>query len=226
MKNNKGIVPIFIVLIVGVVVILAGGVGYYLVKKEKVPIVQEQQLIGGDKDEYGCIGSAGYSWCEIKQKCLRIWEEECEKEIVSTINSTTTLFRIDGWKLYSDNENYFELQYPPFSNYTEVKPEMEISVKRIIFSNMSMGPGCPGLNTFLDVVPNAKKNLPKLIPNTYTTSKNGLKVYNYFSSDPYTQTYAILLPNNIGLIYVIGGDCPLPETTDAINLIGTIIPIK
>lgn len=35
-------------------------------------------FLGGDKDEHGCIGSAGYSWCEIKQKCLRIWEERCE----------------------------------------------------------------------------------------------------------------------------------------------------
>ena len=34
--------------------------------------------VGGDKDEHGCIGSAGFSWCEKKQKCLRVWEEPCE----------------------------------------------------------------------------------------------------------------------------------------------------
>lgn len=32
---------------------------------------------GSDRDVHGCIGSAGYSWCESKQKCLRIWEEPC-----------------------------------------------------------------------------------------------------------------------------------------------------
>ena len=37
-----------------------------------------QNILGGDRDEHGCIGSAGYSWCETKQKCLRIWEESCE----------------------------------------------------------------------------------------------------------------------------------------------------
>ena len=37
----------------------------------------DQQLIGGDKDEHGCIGSAGYTWCQEKQKCLRTWEELC-----------------------------------------------------------------------------------------------------------------------------------------------------
>lgn len=36
------------------------------------------QLVGGDRDAHGCIGSAGYSWCEAKQKCLRVWEESCE----------------------------------------------------------------------------------------------------------------------------------------------------
>lgn len=37
----------------------------------------EEQLVGADRDEHGCIGSAGYTWCESKQKCLREWEEPC-----------------------------------------------------------------------------------------------------------------------------------------------------
>ena len=32
---------------------------------------------GSDRDSHGCIGSAGYTWCEPKQKCLREWEEPC-----------------------------------------------------------------------------------------------------------------------------------------------------
>lgn len=39
---------------------------------------QERIPVGGDPDEHGCIGSAGYSWCEEKGKCLRVWEEPCE----------------------------------------------------------------------------------------------------------------------------------------------------
>ena len=34
-------------------------------------------LVGGDRDAHGCIGSAGYSWCEVTQKCIRSWEENC-----------------------------------------------------------------------------------------------------------------------------------------------------
>lgn len=37
-------------------------------------------IVGNDRDEHGCIGSAGYSWCEEKEKCLRVWEEACELE--------------------------------------------------------------------------------------------------------------------------------------------------
>ncbi len=44
----------------------------------------ETPLVGGDKDEHGCIGSAGYTWCEPKQKCLREFEEPCSGTPVET----------------------------------------------------------------------------------------------------------------------------------------------
>ena len=37
-----------------------------------------QETIGGQTDEKGCLTAAGYSWCEAKQKCLRVWEEKCQ----------------------------------------------------------------------------------------------------------------------------------------------------
>ena len=33
--------------------------------------------LGSDRDAHGCIASAGYSWCEVKQSCIRPWEESC-----------------------------------------------------------------------------------------------------------------------------------------------------
>jgi len=35
-------------------------------------------VVSGDEDSHGCKGSTGYSWCGIKNKCLRTWEEKCE----------------------------------------------------------------------------------------------------------------------------------------------------
>jgi hypothetical protein len=31
-------------------------------------------LVGSDKDEHGCIGSAGYQWCAQTAECERPWE--------------------------------------------------------------------------------------------------------------------------------------------------------
>jgi len=40
----------------------------------------DEPLAGSDADEHGCIGSAGYAWCEGKSKCLRFFEEFCPDE--------------------------------------------------------------------------------------------------------------------------------------------------
>lgn len=37
----------------------------------------KKALVGTDKDSHGCIGSAGYTWCEAQKKCVRSWEEPC-----------------------------------------------------------------------------------------------------------------------------------------------------
>jgi len=70
-----------IIIIIVVAVVLFGGVfAYQYFGQTKVPATTEsgQKLIGGDKDSHGCLIAAGYSWCEAKQKCLRVWEEPCE----------------------------------------------------------------------------------------------------------------------------------------------------
>lgn len=49
--------------------------------------------LGGDRDEHGCIPSAGYQWCEAKQKCIRPWEETCE---TSTRSSSSSVMPLGG----------------------------------------------------------------------------------------------------------------------------------
>lgn len=45
-------------------------------------------IVGGDRDVHGCIGSAGYSWCAAKNKCLRSWEESCTPVSNGTLSAT------------------------------------------------------------------------------------------------------------------------------------------
>ena len=60
------------IIILLALIVIALGIFYYLIDNS-----QPTGPLGGDRDEHGCIGSAGYSWCESKSKCLRVWEEGC-----------------------------------------------------------------------------------------------------------------------------------------------------
>ena len=63
-----------------------------------------EQLIGGDKDSHDCLIAADYSWCEVKQKCLRTWEEKCE--VATTTDQTAS------WKTYRNDKYGYEIKYP------------------------------------------------------------------------------------------------------------------
>lgn len=86
-------------LLIGLLIIVAFIGGYFFSQKYNFkiepknpsqispvvsPTAKPGTLVGNDLDIHGCKGSAGYSWCEIKQKCLRIWEEPCS-EVSPTI---------------------------------------------------------------------------------------------------------------------------------------------
>lgn len=49
------------------------------------------QQVGADVDENGCKQSAGYSWCEMKQKCIRSFEESCQSYIPIVIRGQPVL---------------------------------------------------------------------------------------------------------------------------------------
>ncbi len=47
-------------------------------------ILNKGKLLGGGYDAHGCIGSAGYSWCEKTQRCERPWELAKMKDFPNT----------------------------------------------------------------------------------------------------------------------------------------------
>ena len=83
--------PINIIIIVGLIIV--AGLGVYFAKYRIVntPTASPDAIIvGGDKNEHGCIGSAGYSWCGEKNKCLRVFEELCPDVVTSLIAELKT----------------------------------------------------------------------------------------------------------------------------------------
>lgn len=56
-----------------------------------------QQLAGGHRDSNGCIGSAGYTWCEVQKDCIRLWEKGIRLEAAdSTSRSAFIVFAPDS----------------------------------------------------------------------------------------------------------------------------------
>ena len=35
---------------------------------------EETPMVGGDRDEHGCIGSAGYTWSALRGECIQVFE--------------------------------------------------------------------------------------------------------------------------------------------------------
>lgn len=102
----------------------------------------DSQMVGNDRDEHGCIGSAGYSWCAEKSKCLRTWEENCSTAGNIKILPETASLRaqeIMGLKCEEQNCTVI-LKEVPTSNGTrnayEVTAEKQVRVLGFIKAQM------------------------------------------------------------------------------------------
>jgi len=76
---------------------------------------ENKEMVGNDRDIHGCIASAGYTWCEAKEKCIRPWEEKCSL-------SGSEIIKIDElWNKYINYDLGFEINYPKYSFDAEVE---------------------------------------------------------------------------------------------------------
>lgn len=115
MKKVFLIIGLFLLLIL---VWVGGGYLWQKTRQEdilppKEEMIEEERIIGGDKDEHDCLVAAGYSWCGEKQKCLRVWEEGCDgattflTEIAKATKIEFTMFDqevIFNWRLGEKKE--------------------------------------------------------------------------------------------------------------------------
>ncbi len=63
-------------------------------------------VVGGDRDEHGCIGSAGYTWSAAAKNCLRLFETGT-RLIPAKGDGTTSAFIV-----FSDDKKLCELFVP------------------------------------------------------------------------------------------------------------------
>jgi len=62
--------------------------GKYTPGMQASKLVQYPQSprLGADRDEHGCIGSAGYVWCEVQKDCIRLFEKGIRAEAIDGSN--------------------------------------------------------------------------------------------------------------------------------------------
>lgn len=59
----------------------------------KVESSNQATMVGADKDEHGCKGSAGYQWSAIRQECIRVFEVGIRLNPISKeLDPTTSAF--------------------------------------------------------------------------------------------------------------------------------------
>ncbi|NML71813.1 hypothetical protein HHL23_18720 [Chryseobacterium sp. RP-3-3] len=52
---------------------------------------QKSPVVGGDRDVHGCIGSAGYTYSQIKNDCVKVFEQKIKLKEVNSDKSYTTM---------------------------------------------------------------------------------------------------------------------------------------
>lgn len=93
-KMNNGL--ILSVLIAGVS--LLSSCGQQKAKPQDGTKHDSTEMVGNDKDEHGCIASAGYTWSEVQQNCIRLFESGIRLKALDGASSAYIVFSTDSLK--------------------------------------------------------------------------------------------------------------------------------
>lgn len=65
-------------------------------------------VVGNDRDVHGCIGSAGYTYSQIKNECVRVFEQKIKLKEVDGDKSYSTMTAV----IFSKNMKKAEIFIP------------------------------------------------------------------------------------------------------------------
>ncbi|PVD51808.1 hypothetical protein DC498_12185 [Terrimonas sp.] len=80
--------------------------------------VTEQTTVGGDKDEHGCLTSAGETWSQLKQSCIQIFNVGQRLSPIETKDGEAV---ISAFVLFNDDKSEVELFLPNTKSNTILK---------------------------------------------------------------------------------------------------------
>jgi len=91
---------------------------------------KQPQIIGGDKDKFGCKGSAGYQWSELRKECIRSFELPLQLYNQDNTFGAGVLFTSDSNKVeVFCKEGRFVLDKVNDSTYKDSRNEYSFEIK-------------------------------------------------------------------------------------------------
>ncbi len=100
-------IKLFLIIVIFFLAVFGGRT--YFLANQKNASNPPQNLIGGNKDSHGCLIGAGYTWCQVKNKCLRIWEEYCTKTLPKTAVFTCSKLKSITATFYPKDDKFVDL---------------------------------------------------------------------------------------------------------------------
>jgi hypothetical protein len=100
MQNSNYVTRVLVLIIV----LLTAALLWLVVYKPSCPTVdveENENLIGVQTDEHGCLVPAGYSWDEEVGACLRVWEVDGVDARAAAVSAVNKLGRSKGLTLIS-----------------------------------------------------------------------------------------------------------------------------
>jgi hypothetical protein len=90
------------------------------------------EMAGNDRDSHGCIGSAGYQWSELKQKCIRVFELPLKLTNDSNTQIAGVVFTDDKMKaeVFTGNGVFFLNKKTDTSYLSEAEPNHKFLDKK------------------------------------------------------------------------------------------------
>ena len=78
-------------------------------ENSKQKMEEQEELVGADRDEHGCITSAGFSWSELQQTCVQLWEAGVRLNPVEVKEGDAV---ISAFVLFNKDESKAEIVLP------------------------------------------------------------------------------------------------------------------
>jgi len=99
-----------------------------------------RQLVGADRDQHGCIGTAGYTWSVVKNGCIRVFEEGTPFMKYDTATGLTDS-SMSAYVVLSGNNQKAEVFFGTTGKPVVMNalPQMEGEIMPVLFENKTEG---------------------------------------------------------------------------------------